>query len=85
MCNLSNFTLDNYLITYESNIKFEEFSNEWYYGIIFYIDDFMYQLIHNYAFGNRILTNNHDGWISDIPFKPATFHLLPPGVTAKEL
>lgn len=80
------FILDTYRITYDSNIKAIEFSNEWYYGITFYIDkNNKVELIHNYALGNRILSNPKEHWGSDIPFKAATFHLLPDGITAEEI
>ena len=78
------YLLDKYTIWYNSSIKVETFDNEWYYGIIFYINGGKYELIHNYALGNRILSNSKEGWSTDIPFKAATFHLLPEGVTAEE-
>lgn len=79
------YTFDQYLITYDSSIRAELFYCEWYYGITFYINDSKYELIHNYALGNRILINLHEGWFQDIPFKPATFDFLPPGIQAKEI
>lgn len=79
------FVLDKYLITYDSTIKVETFDDKWYYGIIFYLGNSRYQLIHNYALGNRILISLYEGWCQDIPFKPATFDLLPSGVNAKEI
>lgn len=78
------FLLDKYTIWYNASIKAEEFKNEWYYGITFYIGGGKYELIHNYALGNRILSSPKEGWSTDIPFKPSTFHLLPDGITAEE-
>jgi len=79
------FVLDKYLITYDSTIKVSTFDNKWYYGIIFYINDSKYELIHNYALGNRILINLREGWSQDIPFKPSTFDFLPLGIDAEEI
>jgi hypothetical protein len=78
------FKFDGYLITCDEDIRAEEFSNEWYYGITFYVGGGKYELIHNYALGSRILSSPKEGWSTDIPFKPATFHLLPEGITAEE-
>lgn len=80
------FRLDNYLITYDHTFKTETYSCEWYYGIIFWDDQGnKYDVIHNYALGNRIIINPAAGGFSDIPFKPATFGFLPEGVEAKEI
>lgn len=79
------FTLDQYLLTFDSQIKHETYDEEWFYGIIFYDDDGgKYDVMHNYALGNRLLLNNKEGW-KDIPFKEATFGFLPPGVQARVL
>lgn len=84
MVEKSSFILDEYIITYDSNMKISTFNTEWYYGIIFNIGNDKYELIHNYLLGNRLFINNNEGW-NDIPFKPATFHFLPNGVEAKEI
>jgi hypothetical protein len=79
------FTLDQYLLTFDSNIRYETYNEKWYYGIIFYDSDGgKYDVIHNYALGNRLLINNKDGW-KDIPFKEATFGFLPDGVQVRIL
>ena len=79
------YTLDKYLLTYNPNIKTEKFSCEQYYGIVFIVDDGRYQVLHNKDLGDRIIINRNNGHWHDIPFKPATFHLLPHGVEAKEI
>ena len=79
------YVLDTYLIMYPSNMNVETFNEEWYYGIIFRTEKGKYEAMHNYALGNRILLNFHDGSWHDIPFKPATFGFLPEGVEAIEI
>lgn len=83
--NYSVYILDRYLITYDSQIEVEKFYCEQYYGIIFHTEDGTYQVLHNVDYGDRILINKSDGSWNDIPFKPATFRFLPPGVEAKEI
>lgn len=78
------YEFDKYIITYDSSIKAVSFDCKWYYGIVFHINDGKFELIHNYMLGNRILISLHEGWLQDIPFKPATFDLLPQGIKAKE-
>jgi hypothetical protein len=79
------YVLDNYLIVYPSGMNVETFSEEWFYGIIFRTEKGKFEAMHNYALGNRILLNFHDGSWHDIPFKPATFGFLPDGVEAIEI
>ncbi len=78
------YILDKYIIHYDNSIIPEFFSEKSYYGIIFYINDGRYELIHNFHLGNRILINEKSGW-QDIPFKKETFGFLPPGVRAEEI
>ncbi len=79
------YVLDSYLIIYPSGMNVETFSEPWYYGIIFRDEKGKIEAMHNYALGNRILLNFHDGSWHDIPFKPATFGFLPDGVEAIEI
>ena len=79
------YVLDTYLIMYPTDMNVETFNCEWYYGIIFRTEKGRYEAMHNYALGNRILLNFHDGSWQDIPFKPATFGFLPDGVEALEI
>jgi len=81
----SEFTLGDYLITYDSNITTETYSCADYYGIIFYTQDAKYDVVHNFHLGARLITNKKDGSWSDIPFKPATFGFLPTGITVQEI
>lgn len=88
------YTLNhNTIIMFDTFIKHEKYSCEWYCGIIFYIPNDgniitgnygIYDVVNNKYMGNRILVSNKDGW-KDIPFKKTTFHFLPPGVRAIEL
>lgn len=70
---------------YPYGMNVETFDEEWYYGIIFRTEKGRYEAMHNYALGNRILLNFHDGSWNDIPFKPATFGFLPEEVEAIEI
>lgn len=78
--------IGNNLFMFDSNIKFETYKNEWYYGIIFYIDgqgdglmckDARYDIVHHYHMDwERLIINDKQGW-KDIPFHEGTFHFLP--------
>jgi hypothetical protein len=92
----SIFQIGQYLLTYPRYMESETFFDEWYYGIIFFVEDFKYEVIHNYAMDTERLFISqrpkysglyHQCYFlnNDIPFKPATFDFLPTGVTAKEL
>jgi hypothetical protein len=78
------YILDNYLLKFDIDVKFETYSCKCYYGIIFHVNNGRYDVIHNFNMGNRLLINNDDGW-KDIPFKKSTFGFLPPGVEAIEI
>ena len=79
-----------YWIRYPASIKVTCFEEEWYYGIIFHVEGGDYEVIHNYAMDTqRLLITERaptgaSGW-NDIPFKPATFRLLPNGITVEEI
>ena len=79
------YVLGEYLITYDASIKVEMFSEKDYHGIYFFMEDGQYQLINNFHMGPRMIINLKNGYNHDIPFKPATFSFLPPGVTACEM
>jgi hypothetical protein len=79
------YVLDTYLIVYPPDMNVETFAEKWYYGIIFRTEKGKYEVMHNYASGNRILLHFHDGSWDDVPFKPATFGFLPEGVEAIEI
>lgn len=79
------YVLGNYLLVYNASIEVEIFSCEDYDGIIFLMEDARYQLINNYHMGPRLVINPWNGGFQDMPFKPDTFWLLPPGVQASQL
>ncbi len=79
------YVLDNYLITYPIDMEVETYSEKWYYGIIFRTAEGKFDVVHNYALGNRLIINKNDGSWSDIPFKPATFGFLPDDVKTIEI
>lgn len=79
------FILDRYLITYPIGFEVEIYNEKWYYGIIFKTAEGRYDVLHNYALGNRLIINKKDGSWNDIPFKPATFDFLPEGVKTIEI
>lgn len=83
--NYGVYVLDTYLIKYPVCFNVETFNCEYYYGIIFRNQIGKFEVMHNYALGNRILLNFHDGSWQDIPFKPATFGFLPEEVEAIEI
>jgi hypothetical protein len=76
------FQFNQYKIKYPTNVIAETFDEKWYYGIIFKVGRFKYELIHNYAMNTqRLLITEQaktgaNGW-QDIPFKSETFKLLP--------
>lgn len=79
------FVLDKYLITYPIGLEVETYNEKWYYGIIFNTSEGRFDVMHNYALGNRLIINRKDGSWSDIPFKSATFDFLPEGVKTIEI
>lgn len=79
------YVLDRYLITYPIGFKVEIYNEKWYYGIIFVTEEGRFDLLHNYALGNRLIINRKDGSWHDIPFKPATFGFLPDCVKTIEI
>lgn len=81
----SMYVLGTYLITYDSNMSVETYSCKDYSGIIFTTEDCKYDVCNNFLLGPRIIINPKAGGFQDIPFKPATFGFLPPGVEAKEI
>jgi hypothetical protein len=87
---MTEYHFKDYIISFDKNIKFETFEEKDYRGITFILDDgnAHYEVIHNFAMGYRLLINtgykNFNGVFKDVPFKEATFGMLPPGVTAKE-
>jgi hypothetical protein len=93
--NVKYFQLNKYQIAYPANMDAKTFDEEWYYGIIFTIEDKRYELIHNYQMDAERIFISHRGRVpslpdhyllgQDIPFKPVTFNFLPEGVTAKEV
>jgi len=79
------FTLDRYVVLYPPDMKYETYKCKWYYGIIFYVDDGKWDLIHNIYMGNRLLINEHEYWLKDIPFHKGTFRFLPEGIEVLDL
>lgn len=88
------FNINNQIVlSFDETVKHETYSCEWYYGIIFYVyndNNYLnegcsrYDIVHNIYLGNRILIYDSEG-CRDIPFKKATFGLLPLCVRAIEL
>jgi hypothetical protein len=84
------YQLDKYLIRYPVSMKPICFEEEWYYGIIFQVGRTRYEIIHNYAMDTQrlLITEGSSigasGW-NDIPFKSATFSLLPKEIIVEEM
>lgn len=88
------YTMGSKLFVFDSNLKFETYQNEWYYGIRFIIEDDgngllnkdgFYDVVHHYHMDwERLNISNKRGW-NDIPFHAGTFGLLPEGVKVIEL
>ena len=88
------YVLGKHLFIFDSNIKHEKYQNEWYYGIIFYVEndgdgifcnDARYDIIHHYHMDwERLIINNKTGWI-DVPFCEGTFKFLPEQIQVLKL
>ena len=77
--------LGNYLFLYPTKLEKERYSCKDYSGIIFETDDCRYDVCNNYLMGFRLIINPKAGGFKDIPFKPATFGLLPEDIIVKEI
>lgn len=80
-----NKIIDKYILVFDDHIKYEEYSEKQYYGIIFFINNFRYEVIHNYDLGNRLIINGEYFAYKDIPFNIKTFDFLPSHIKAFEL
>lgn len=88
------YVLGTKLFIYDSSIKIETYQNEWYYGIIFIIENegdgliskhARYDIVHHYHMGwERLIINNKEGW-KDLPFHAGTFRFLPEQIKVLEL
>ncbi len=88
------YVLGKHLFIFDSNMKYETYQNEWYYGIIFFIDgegdgliykDARYDVVHHYHMDwERLIINTKEGW-KDLPFHEGTFRFLPDQVKVLEL
>jgi len=86
--------LGNKLFIFDMDIRYETYSNEWYYGIIFTLPDKgnrtfnkdgKYDVVHHYHMDwERLIINDEQGW-KDIPFHRGTYHFLPEGIKVLEL
>ena len=75
--------LDKFIIKFDDEkIKYRTYEEKDYKGIIFVAGEWTYDLIHNLAMGPRLLINSTKFECKDVPFKEATFDLLPEGVSA---
>ena len=83
-----------YLVEYPADMQVKVYNEKWYHGIIFYIGNMAYDLIHNNDMQTeRLLISNKTKYPNinmylldnDIPFKEATFNFLPAGVSVKEV
>ena len=82
------------LFIFGPQIKYETYSNEWYYGIIFLIPnegdglickEGRYDIVHHYHMDwERLIINNKEGW-KDLPFHGGTYKFLPEGIQVLEL
>lgn len=63
-------------------MRYELFSEQWLYGVVFWNGNDRYEVIHNHYLGNRLLININvkgnmsDRW-ADIPFNPKTMEMIP--------
>lgn len=90
----SIYTMANKLFLYDNHIKIETYSNEWYYGIIFMVEEeediffkgpARYDVVHHYHMDwERLLINNKQG-CKDLPFHQGTYRFLPEGIQVLEL
>jgi hypothetical protein len=88
------YVLGHKLFLFDISIKFETYQNDWYYGIIFIIENegdglmsphARYDVVHHYHMDwERLIINNKGGW-KDVPFYHGTFDMLPEGVKVIEL
>lgn len=95
MPELKETRVGKYLLVYPSDMQVKTYDEPWYHGIIFYVGNNSYEVIHNYAMDTERIFLSSKGQFpllmnfylltQDIPFKPATFSFLPEGVTAKEV
>lgn len=88
------YVLGNKLFVFGTDVKFELYKNEWYYGIIFIREnegdgllskDARYDVVHHYHMDwERLIINTKDGW-KDLPFHQGTYRFLPDGIEVLEL
>lgn len=89
------YTLGKNLFIFDSSIvKYELYKNEWYYGIIFILENqgngifgphARYDVVHHYHMDwERLVINDKEGW-KDLPFHEGTFRFLPEGVKVLRL
>lgn len=82
--NGKSYVLGPYLITYDDSLLVEEYHTPWYDGLIFTIEEGVFDLVNNYAMGTRLIIKDQNGH-RDIPLKPSSFACLPKGVQATEI
>ncbi len=90
----NTYVLGKKLFIFDSDIKYETYSNKWYYGIIFlmpcegdslFCKDERYDVVHHYHMEwERLIINTKDGW-KDLPFHKGTYRFLPDQVKVLEL
>lgn len=88
------YVLGNKLFVFDLDMKFELYQNEWYYGIIFLVEnqgdglcykDARYDVVHHYHMDwERLIINNKEGW-KDLPFHQGTYRFLPDSIKVLEL
>ena len=79
------FVLDNFQLIFDASIKHETYDTPWYYGIIFYLGEAKWEVIHNYLMGNRMYISEREYWMRDIPFHKGTAGILPEQIKVLEL
>jgi hypothetical protein len=88
------YVLGNKLFIFPNHVRYETYSNEWYYGIIFIFEgegnpsfgkDARYDVVHHYHMDwERLIINDKEGW-KDIPFHEGTFRFLPDEIKVLKL
>lgn len=88
------YRLGNKLFVFDLDQKIETYQNEWYYGIIFVVEDggdgylrtkSTYDVVHHYHMGwERLNIANKEG-VKDLPFHQGTYRFLPDNIKVVEL
>lgn len=80
----NTYVIGPYIFTFHSDVTHETYSCEYYSGVIFDHNGDKYDIVNNPILGFRLLINETNGSCRDIPFKTATFWLLPESISVEE-